>query len=915
MKKIEIPYEGYDEILDMEQDKDGILYFSSNFGIRTFDGTNWNLIKIKSPRGPRKIFYDGHKRVYHGGWNHIGYIEKSQYGGYSVHNIPPESFKSKFESIWDIEMCNDTVYFRSVNYLQSYNSLSKETNQWYFKSKVGAMECINNTIVVQDRGQGLVTLNDKNQWEPSHIKLLDNKLIYDLKRNNDEVFIFSAPPMQQIIKNNKIEALDFPDLSNLSLKYTTVLPLSPNKYVFGSTYGDLIFVDLQTKEVEKFNISNAWLSKILKTRNNNLLVLAEFDLFMISWPNPIRIQNESNGLPRNVKKITRWNNSQYILSSNGIFAQDQSDPKLIESFKKKNWSLGETWSLLPISKQQALFLDSLHVNLIDLKAKSVSEVSGSIYPRNIVQSNYKENTYYIHTEYDLQKLQKYEGKWNTSIVYPHRVTSCVEIDENTLLIGSDENGLIQVSHKTDTNIYREKNISQSSGLAYTDYNQLTLLKTKQNELYAIGKSNNYRFINNSFIIDDIQGLTKKSNSNSLQTLKQSNRGNLFGWNSKYFFYQDSNNIWQKINTHKFGRGNIADAEYIDDEISILKGSTIISFTNQINTANKFPTYHLQLSEVSLKQKAAVLKQKIEAESILKIEQGFDEIKFTYILTELGGTPHYRYRLRGESQQWSEYSLIGEISFHNLEPQDYSFEFQAQDSHGSTYTGKPYVFTVTPYWYLSDFMKFVWLLLFVSFIALLIFFILKWREKKYALQEKQLKTIINKKTSELKSLNKHLHKMALKDGLTGLSNRNYLEDYINKIAEQQIHSLTVIMFDMDHFKKYNDKNGHLAGDELLKSLANILLQEIETNQAIIARYGGEEFITLIQDMSLNETVEIAENIRKRVEDKQAKVSISIGISSSSSPPTHSEEVYELIDLADKALYRSKNLGRNMVSIHE
>jgi diguanylate cyclase (GGDEF)-like protein len=127
-----------------------------------------------------------------------------------------------------------------------------------------------------------------------------------------------------------------------------------------------------------------------------------------------------------------------------------------------------------------------------------------------------------------------------------------------------------------------------------------------------------------------------------------------------------------------------------------------------------------------------------------------------------------------------------------------------------------------------------------------------------------------------------------------------------------------MIDVDHFKQYNDHNGHLDGDEVLKTISRILAERARKSD-IAARYGGEEFCVVLQETRSDFAVKVAEDVRQLVEtypflnrDKQplGKVTISIGIAAF---PADGDSPRALIDRADQALYRAKTDGRNRVRL--
>ncbi|WP_456434337.1 diguanylate cyclase [Thermosulfuriphilus sp.] len=171
--------------------------------------------------------------------------------------------------------------------------------------------------------------------------------------------------------------------------------------------------------------------------------------------------------------------------------------------------------------------------------------------------------------------------------------------------------------------------------------------------------------------------------------------------------------------------------------------------------------------------------------------------------------------------------------------------------------------------------------------------------------------------EAKRFAQSMKEMALKDPLTELYNRRFLETYIDTLVAGTLRRgtvLGVLMCDLDFFKEVNDTYGHEVGDEVLKKTAQILKGNIRAADLAI-RFGGEEFLILLTDVRRGEAAKVAEKLRQLVERHKFKVpggqiqkTISIGVSEF---PVDSEGIWEVIKYADVALYKAKEGGRNRV----
>lgn len=177
-------------------------------------------------------------------------------------------------------------------------------------------------------------------------------------------------------------------------------------------------------------------------------------------------------------------------------------------------------------------------------------------------------------------------------------------------------------------------------------------------------------------------------------------------------------------------------------------------------------------------------------------------------------------------------------------------------------------------------------------------------------------IKNKEISKLMSMKERLTDIRNMDGVTGIFNRRFLEEIIEGTTsgEEILKEVSILMIDVDYFKKYNDNYGHLKGDKVLKSIGDILKSVCNTEEKIAIRYGGEEFLAILYNKDYKESIEIAKEIINKVRETNMEhkysdianiITVSIGIATASIFDSY----IELIREADEALYIAKNNGRN------
>lgn len=172
--------------------------------------------------------------------------------------------------------------------------------------------------------------------------------------------------------------------------------------------------------------------------------------------------------------------------------------------------------------------------------------------------------------------------------------------------------------------------------------------------------------------------------------------------------------------------------------------------------------------------------------------------------------------------------------------------------------------------------------------------------------------------ELKRSNEMLKELSNTDPLTQLFNRRYMMEVLDREIHRSSRKgspISILLMDIDHFKKVNDAYGHQLGDVVLVNIANVVVKLLRTYD-VAARYGGEEFLAILPETPLDEAIAVAERIRTATQHssfanklQSLKVTISIGVASFPMPGLDS--VDDLIRIADEGLYRAKSEGRNRV----
>jgi diguanylate cyclase (GGDEF)-like protein len=179
--------------------------------------------------------------------------------------------------------------------------------------------------------------------------------------------------------------------------------------------------------------------------------------------------------------------------------------------------------------------------------------------------------------------------------------------------------------------------------------------------------------------------------------------------------------------------------------------------------------------------------------------------------------------------------------------------------------------------------------------------------------------------KLLAMNENLHRLSFLDGLTGIANRRYFDQLLDqecRRAAREKRPLSMIMIDIDYFKKYNDTYGHHQGDACLQQLAGIFRTTLLRPADFVARYGGEEFAVVLPDTDLSGAVQLANTIQSKIAvarirhpDSLAGDIVTVSMGAGTILPNRYSKPSEFIVAVDKALYRAKWDGRNRIRTTE
>jgi len=304
---------------------------------------------------------------------------------------------------------------------------------------------------------------------------------------------------------------------------------------------------------------------------------------------------------------------------------------------------------------------------------------------------------------------------------------------------------------------------------------------------------------------------------------------------------------------------------------------------------------------------------------LVVPAGSRELRIEYSLLtgQRERESQYRTHLLGFAETPGPWTSEHSRSFSGLPPGDYTFRVEARDFASTHAVPIELALSVAPLWWQQWWLQ---LLAAVSLLLLAAGVVMGFNRRLRA-RQKLLRRLVAERTQDLHDANLRLTELSYLDPLTGVANRRRLIEAMRNAMDRARNldkPIGLVMVDVDRFKPYNDKHGHLAGDTALRAIANAIDSAMR-EQDLVARFGGEEFACLMIDADLATVTRVAERMRVLVEalpprslgnDTQT-LTISAGVLSC--VPAESDTPEDLLHQTDLALYAAKAAGRNRIAV--
>ncbi|TZF86009.1 transcriptional regulator (plasmid) [Pedobacter sp. BS3] len=762
-----LDYRGGTQNWDIDQDKNGILYFANNEGLLTFDGRHWNLYPLPHKTIVRSLKVSRDGKIYVGAQDEIGYFFPDKNGVlkfHSIRNLIPEP-ERQFSDLWDIVALKDELFFRTTNkifYLRDgVIKVYKPQRTWEFMGQV------NGVLYAQDSGKGLLTFQD-GAWQPvvTASKLKDY-ITAILPYQGDTLLVTTLKNGLFLLGKNFFAKKTSPyDASFSRYRLYKAIQVSNDWYAVATSSGGCYIIDKAGRIVQQFSSAEGLYKNNLRSifidRNKNLWLGLDDGINFIAFNNAIKYIYPDKDKQTSSYATLIYNNVLYIGTSNGVFYTALQANNKDLSYSKNPFNefantAGQVWSLREINRHVLVGHEDGAYVIDGGQAKQLYSSPGtwlfnplSSYPTQHI----------IAGTYGGLQLITFQ---NNQFINRGHITGLNNESLRFLLI---DNGVIWASHPyrgiyrlrlspdlksiSEIKLYTEKNgLPSALGNCIAKIRGKIVAATTQGIYEYDARSD--RFIPSAF-------LTPILKKNVYHYLKEDKDGNIWFISFKKVGLVDFNNPsedsaytivhFPELNSQVVaGFENIYPYDAENIFIGANKGLIHINYKKYIQNLKPIDVM-LSLVKATGKQDSVIYggyflkNNRIEAaqdkNQKVELTKNLNSLHFEYSSTlyEQQNNIEFSYQLSGFDKEWSAWSAKSEKDYTNLPYGNYTFKVKARNNLRNESPVISYSFYIKPAWYET-----VWIYaLYVIVLIGLVYLLIRRQKKKHEKAQAYLKHV-------------------------------------------------------------------------------------------------------------------------------------------------------------------------------
>lgn len=917
----------YPQYFSIEQDRLRHVYVGGLSGVLRFDGSRWVWVKTPKQGAVRALHADARGRLWVGGSDCFGYLRTLPDGDLEYVDLAPRFQRdladagfadANFSDIWQITEYKGRIYFRGLRDLFAVDAAGERVGYWHHEGRFGEIDRVGDALWLQWRGEGLRRLSGDAFVPIAGTGGLSSTLIYNLfALDEGGVLITDVSGTLKIFKDGKVEALENLLSEDGSTQINNGIALGGGRFAFGGFDGTLRVLDLPRRRFESIPVSKGFLPDVMIDDDGALLTVDDQGLIRVEWPVRWLRYGMDEGVKGSIYASHRIGEMLYLSTGAGVYRAPFVGSVLDRPLSRQNWTRDEAWSVLE-DDAGLLLADSRTLSRIEQGRVTVIS-RDDLYPRALLMDTERPGYLWVGTEFG-PVLMKRAGNGYSEVGQhdkaPWLVSSLAATAEGVLL-GSDENGLAMATFDPrEPNGFRVRRFGAEQGLRY-GASKAAVVSTMPDGVVVSTEAGLFRYRANAFVEDDLEGLGALLSDGEVVNLVASSNGDRWAYSYHTVYRRSASSPWAATLHARTEDGPFMHLLTLPKGDALIAGNGLLMRYLHRAADDARRTADRDANRATLRITRVRLNRGDDQMSTLPLDRAPEflmvgaTLEFDLALTEFSGASdkRYQFRLEGFDDAWSDVGTQPNVRFFSLPPGKYTLHVRARVGNAPPIAGEPYPFEVIPRWYERR-----WFMPALVALASLIAGLALIRRQRRRLatlrtRNLELDELVRARTQDLEQLNFSLQDLADRDGLTGIANRRKFDAFLQQAVER-IHAsngrLGLALIDVDHFKRYNDANGHQAGDDALIRVARCLSESVR-GDTLVARYGGEEFAIVAPECGLDEVLHLAERIRAHVAEAADGMTVSIGVSELHPDDT----LVDFVARADAALYQAKSAGRNRV----
>ena len=900
--------------LNVVVDDRGFVFSANGAGLLRFDGSQWDLVPLPGDNVPRSVHIDPGGQLFVGSYDLFGRIDLDATGALNFVDLRGEfgldQGTAAFEDVWDIVSTSEGTYFRTDPMIFFLGKDGRRL-KWPSDGNVRRLGVLGDKVYARVHGQGFSRL------EQGRFELVPGGEVF---RERGLVGMLATQPFPLLVAPDGFYELTgdgvrrragVPPEALSGAPANTALRLADGSLLFGTDEGTLRLLAPNLALVAEYPIGKHAIQDLVADREGGVWVASSGELVRVRLPSPWSAYTTDDGLFGTIFDTAFYDGALWVATSAGVYRGQAVGGKAV--FRREIDTELEAYSLLAddagllVAERLGFQLYRTGQPLQLLLESDASELKRSKFDEHLVFGLSTAEIVLFRREDDSWAVQQ---RWPLGEI---GLSALIETAPGEVWIGNWRGAAQRWRWDPEDGRVIDKTLfGREQGLD-ADAAFGVWLTELDGRIYAISGARVFKLEGDRFVSSNDPPFSLVGKPQELG-IAETEFGD-FAFDPHQLFHRiPGTRDWQVLHLgHAMANGisNIQTDE--DGKLRAISWGGVLQFDPNVAEAPLAPL-QVELRSLLLRRGDGTINRIGLTEQGPFTLQGGDALVFDYGMVSMAPGSEFRYRIEGRSDVWSDWNTPSRPALVMNSPGAgvYTLVVEGRTRSGRLAEPLRHRFEIAPLWWQTDGAKVAAVFLALLLLILGSHAIARFRYRQYLALNRRLESKIVERTAELELANRKLAELATEDSLTGVANRRALEQAMHREWERcgaLGHSLAMVMIDVDNFKQFNDRYGHLEGDQQLVRVAQELARRVQPVRELLARFGGEEFAIVMPGIEVEEAMARAELMRAAFDREGSATTVSIGVSAE--VPSEGRAPADLIYDADMALYAAKRAGRNRV----